>query len=94
MSRVEILQNRRRHHQELVQRYARMLEMASSVRLLQTEDPDPANSIHNLGGGLNTRICLWGNRNEIVARGERRNVTHNFDLLCLDVLWFGSDPAR
>jgi len=46
--------NRRRHRQEQVQRYTRMLQMISSMRLLQTEDPDRANDIHNLGGNLNT----------------------------------------
>ena len=71
---MEELQNCRRHHQEPVQRYIRMLEMISSMRCPPTEDLDRANGIHNLGDNLNTRVRLRGNRNETESHevnGER-----------------------
>ena len=78
MSGVEKLKKFRRHHQEPVQRYVRMVETISSMSFLPTEDLDRTNDIHNLGDNLNTRLRLRGNRSEAVARGEWRNLTHKF----------------
>ena len=38
--------------------------MISSIHSLSTEDLDRADAIHNLGGGLDMRVHLRGNRNE------------------------------
>jgi len=38
--------------------------MIPSIRFLSTEGLDRADAIHNLGGGLDMRVHLWGNRNE------------------------------
>jgi len=38
--------------------------MVSPMRFLPTEDLDRANGVRNLCDNLNTRVRLWGNRNE------------------------------